>query len=146
MPRKRKSETPTTEKEPASAIAVAEPDHQEKIEEIPGFADRVGHQSERVAAPDPFKIAGDYLAGVHLFESRQDRQMAIKFDDKPGLAVIDKLKDSGYRWNPDDRVWAHPVRLDSAMTTRIEAERLYQDVRQMLRRDKGIEAAQDVSF
>lgn len=111
----------------------------------PSFAERVG-QRKFVAAPDPFGIAGDYLAGVRLFESKQDRQMALKFEDKPSQAVIDKLKEAGYRWNPVDRIWAHPVRSDSAMSTRIEAERLYQEVRQMIRQEKGIETSQEVPF
>lgn len=72
--------------------------------------------------------------------------MAIKFDDKPSQPVIDKLKEAGYRWNPADRVWTHQVRQDSAMTTRIEAERLYQEVRQMIRQEKGIEAGQEIPF
>jgi hypothetical protein len=92
-----------------------------------------------VAAPDPFGIAGDYVAGVHLFESRQDRQMAIKFDEKPGQPVLDRLKEAGYRWNPSERVWTHPVRQASAMSTRIEAKRLFQDIRESIRHEKGLE-------
>ena len=116
----------------------------------PSFADRVG-QRKWVSAPDPFGIATDNLAGVRLFESKRDRQMAIKFgegrpEDKPSQAVIDKMKDAGFRWNPADRIWAYPVRSESAMTTRIEAERLYQEVRQMIRQEKGIEAGQEVPF
>ncbi len=94
--------------------------------------------------PDPFGIAADYIAGVRLFESKQDRQMAIKFGDgspgdKPSQSVIELLKEAGYRWNPADRVWTHPVRSDSAMSTRIEAEWLYQEIRQMIRQEKEIE-------
>ena len=67
----------------------------------PSFAERVG-QRQRVSAADPFGIAKDNLAGVRLFESKRDRQMAIKFgegrpEDKPSQAVIDKLKEAGYR-------------------------------------------------
>ena len=89
---------------------------------------------------------GDYVAGVRLFESRRDRQMAIKFDEKPGQPVIDLLKASNYRWNPTEQIWAHPLRRDAAMGTRIDAERLYQEVRQMIREEKGIVAGQEVSF
>jgi hypothetical protein len=109
------------------------------------FADRVA-QTQRSAVPDPFGIAADYIAGVRLFESKQDRQMAIKFDDKPSQAVIDRMKEAGYRWNPVDRIWAHPIQPDSARTTRIEAEQLYQEVRQMIRKEKGFEAGQEVPF
>lgn len=111
----------------------------------PSFAERVG-QRQRVSTADPYGIAGDYLAGVRLFESKRDRQMAIKFEEKPSRAVLDKLTDAGYRWNPVDKIWAHTVRPESAMSTRIEAERLYQEVRQMIRQEKGIETSQEVPF
>ena len=32
------------------------------------------------------------------------------------------------------------------MSTRIEAERLYQNARQMIRQEKGIESAQEIPF
>ncbi len=116
----------------------------------PSFAERVG-QRKRVTAADPYLIAIDTLAGVRLFESKQDRQMAIKFgegrlEDKPNQEVIDTLKEAGYRWNPVDKIWVHPVRPDSAMATRIEAERLYQEVREMVRQQKGIDTSQEVPF
>jgi len=146
MSRKR---TPDQES-PETTTAVAEPSAPETQPEGQTFADRVG-QKKWVASPDPFGIAKDNVASVRLFESRQDRQMAIQFgegrpEDRPSQAVIDKMKEAGFRWNPSDRIWAHPLRSDSAMSTRIEAERLYQQVRQMIRQEKGIEAAQDVPF
>jgi len=133
-----------------TTTAVAEPPAAETKPEGQNFADRVG-QRKWVSAPDPFGIATDHLAGVRLFESKQDRQMAIKFgdgrpEDKPSQAVIDRMKEAGFRWNPAARIWAHPVRPESAMRTRIEAERLYQEVRQMIRQEKGIEAGQEIPF
>jgi hypothetical protein len=152
--------TPTEERpEPETVTAVAEPPIPETtttIAEPPisdtngkSFADRVGQRQWR-PAPDPFGIATDYIAGVRLFESKQDRQMAIMFgdgspQDRPSQAVIDTMKSAGYRWNSADRIWAHLVRPESARTTRIEAERLYQDVCKMIRLEKGIEAGPDIS-
>jgi hypothetical protein len=133
-----------------TTTAVAEPPADAAKAEGRSFAERVG-QRNRATAPDPFGIATDNLAGVRLFESKRERQMAIKFgegrpEDKPSQAVIEKLKDAGYHWNPTDRIWAHPVGGDSAMSTRIEAERLYQEVRQMIRKEKGIESGPEVPF
>jgi hypothetical protein len=153
MPRKRKSDqTPETE----TTAAVAEPgpaandNTPAANDNQPSFAERVG-QKQRPSAPDPFGIAGDYVAGVRLFESKQDRQMAIKFgegrpEDKPSQAVIDKLKDAGYRWNPTHKIWTYPVGGDSALRTRIDAERLYQQIRTMIREEKGIAPGQEVPF
>ncbi len=146
MPRKRTPDQPTTETETTTNTAVSEPVAEQNSEQRPSFVERLGERNNRIAAPDPFGIASDFAAGVRLFESRQDRLMAIKFDEKPNQEVIDKLKDSDFRWNPRDKVWVHPIRVESARTTRIEAERLYQEVRQMIRQDKGIESGQEVPF
>jgi len=156
MSRKRKSdqeptpETGTIVAEPPAAETATEPPSAEPNGDCKSFADRVG-QKKWVAAPDPFGIAKDNVAGVRLFESREDRQMAIKFGDgspeqKPSQAVIDRIKEAGYRWNPSDRIWVHPVRSEFAMATRIDAEKLYQEVRQMIRQEKGIETGQDIRF
>lgn len=111
----------------------------------PSFAERVGQKKGNTSS-DPFGIAGDYLAGVRLFESRRDHQMALKFDEKPSQAVIGKLKEAGYRWNPNDMIWTQAVWPATAMTTRIKAERLYQEVRQMVRSEKGIEIGPEIPF
>lgn len=171
MPRKRKSDdTPSNDNtnvtldSPAAetGTAVAEPPASAPAEataaeppvaELAGgrsFAEKVG-QKQRATIPDPFGIATDNLAGVRLFESRQDRQVAIKFgdggpDSKPSQAVLNRMKEAGYRWNPSHKVWTHPLRADSAMSTRIEAEQLYQEVRQMIREERGIEPDQGVPF
>ncbi len=144
MSRKRTPDQQSTETTtPTETPAAAEAPAAEAKPQGQSFADRVG-QKQRPAMPDPFGIAADYIAGVRLFESKQDRQMAIKFGDgspgdKPSQSVIELLKEAGYRWNPADRVWTHPVRSDSAMSTRIEAEWLYQEIRQMIRQEKEIE-------
>ncbi|HVX13327.1 MAG TPA: hypothetical protein VHC22_19235 [Pirellulales bacterium] len=162
MPRKRKT---TTQEEPpadttssTTSTAVAEPQlgiieppagipeqASERTENRPSFAERVGQRKGPIQ-PDPFGIAGDYLAGVRLFESRRDHQMALKFNEKPSQAVIDKLKEAGYRWNPADMIWAQPVWPATAMSTRIKAERLYQEVRQMIRAEKGMEDSPEIPF
>ena len=151
MSRKRTPDQQSTETT-TTAVAetpAAEPPAAEANADGQGFADKVG-QRKWVAAPDPFGIATDKLAGVSLFESKQDRQMAIMFgegrpEDKPSQAVIDRMKEAGYRWNPADRIWAYPVRSESAMSTRIEAESLYQEVCKMIRQEKGIEAGPETS-
>ena len=128
-----------------TGTAVAEPPATEASANKPTFAERVG-QRKWVAAPDPFGIDGDYLAGVRLLESKRDRQMALRFEEKPSKEVIDKLKDAGYHWNPVDRIWAHPVREDSAHTTRVEATDLYKAVVLMIRQERGIEAGPEIPF
>jgi len=148
MSRKR---TPDQEPPSENTTAVTDPPATEPTAEGQSFAEKVG-QKKWPAAPDPFRIASDNLAGVRLYENKRDRVMAIQFgegrqEDKPSQAVIDMLKEGGYRWNPREKVWTHPVKHDSAMSTRIEAEWLYQEIRTMIRQEKGIEAsAPEVPF
>jgi hypothetical protein len=151
MPRKRKPTQPTKEADSTTTTMTVEPPVETPAEPLPvepptTFVERLGERSSRPVMPDPFLIALDNTAGVRLFENRQSRVVAIKFDEKPAQAVTDVLKDAGFRWNPADRVWTQPVRGDSAMATRIDAERLYQEVRQMIRQDKGTDTGQDIPF
>lgn len=155
MSRKRKpdqestSTTTTETTTPEVSTAVAEPpaavndNLPAANDNRPSFAERVG-QRNRVAAPDPFVIAADHVVGVRLYESKRDRQMAIKFEEKPSRAVLDKMRDEGWVWKQADKIWAHAITPDSAATTRIKAERLYQEVCQMIRQEIG--AGQDISF
>jgi hypothetical protein len=154
MPRKRTPDKPTTDTETQpvtetpteAATATAEPPQAEVPQQTQSFVERLQQQRGRVFPPDPFGIAGDYIAGVRLFENRKDRLMVIKFEERPSADVLNRLKDSGFRWNPRDQVWVHPIRQESARTTRIEAERLYQEVRDMIRQEKGIESGQEIPF
>ena len=134
---------------PETATAVAEPSADAGPDQR-SFAERVGKRKP-VSTADPFEIAVDAAAGVRFFESSRDRQVAIKFgegrpEDKPSQAVIDRMKEAGYRWNPADRIWAFPVLTESAMSTRIEAKRLYNDVCQMIRQEKSIDTQPDLPF
>ena len=162
MSRKRKSgqeppaETPTPVAEPP---AVETPAPEPPALELPlpepkaepkSFVERVG-QRTWAPDPDPFPIATDNIAGVRLFLSKRDKQMAIMFGDgspegKPSQAVIDKMKEAGWKWNSEDRIWAHKFTPETARRTHIEAEKLFQEVRQMIRQEKGIEATQDIHF
>ena len=150
MPRKSKSKQPVQGTETGATTAVLEAQPETSVEpqadttaepepmtvadpappeQTPTFVERISERSGRPAMPDPFLIALDNAAGIHLFENRQRRVMAIKFDEKPNQPVIDMIKEAGFGWNPKDRVWTKPVRGDSAVSTRIDAERLYQEIR-----------------
>jgi len=144
--RKRTPTDPPTE----NPTAVAEPPVDEPKPEGQSFADKVGKR-KWVPDPDPFPIASDNVAGVRLFQSIRDQQMAIMFgdgrpEDKPSQAVIDRVMEAGFKWKSADRIWAHPFTPESARRTHIEAEKLYQELRKMIRQEKGIEATPDIPF
>lgn len=112
----------------------------------PTFVERLTRQRNPGIASDPFGIAGDYEAGVRLFENRRERLMVIKFEQKPSTEVLSRLKDSGFRWNPREQVWVHPIYPDEARRIRIEAERTYQAARQMIREDRGLGENAQIPF
>jgi hypothetical protein len=128
---------------PADPVAAEQPVAEGAVRR--SFADRVG-QKQQPSAPDPFAIATDAAAGVKLYESKQDRQMAIKFAEKPSQAVLDKMREARWQWKQADRIWARPVNPGSALSTRIEAEQLFQEVRKMVRQEKGLEPGPEVPF
>lgn len=115
-------------------------------ESQPSFVEKLARQRNPGIVPDPFGIAGDYVVGVRLFEDRRDRLMAIKFEQKPSAEVLTRMKDSGFRWNPRDQVWVHPIYPDQARQIRIEAERTYQDVCQMIRQERGLGDSPEIPF
>jgi hypothetical protein len=148
-PDQKSAETTTTETTtPETSTAVAEvpaanDNRPAANDNQPGFAERVG-QRKRVSTADPYMIAIDPVIGVRLFESKQDRQMAIKFDEKPSRAVLDRMHDAGWVWKQADKIWAHAITPETAASTRIKAERLYQEVCKMIRQEIG--AGQEVPF
>jgi hypothetical protein len=171
MPRKRKSndtpstdktnvmsdspttETPTAVAEPPPsppAAAAAEPQAGEKAEGR-SFAERVGRKESWKPTPDPFPVASDRLAGVRLYVSEQDGQVAIKFGDgspadKPSEDVIDKMRQAGFDFDWDHRIWRHRFDDETRRQVGIKGEQLYQQVRQMIREERGIAPGQEMPF
>lgn len=104
-------------------------------------------ETARKFAPDPFTIANDIAAGVTLREHRRFRRAEIEFaDGKPSQEVIDKLKADHFQWHPQDKLWVRPVKGEDAMATRIEAERTYREIAEMLRQEKGISGIEKPGF
>jgi len=146
----RKELTPDNQPEVETTTAVAEPPAADASQGSQSFVSRFVRR-QKSAAPDPFGIATDFEAGVRLLESKRDRQMAFKFgegrpEDKPSQAVIDLLKAGDYRWNPRDRIWAHPVRQENATITRVEAGWLFDEIRHLIREEKGLDTGKGVPF
>ena len=88
---------------PETSTAVADSSAEDVGADQPSFAERVGRKKP-VSVADPFEVAVDTAAGVRLFESKRDRQVAIKFgegrpEDKPSQEIIERLKQAGFRWN-----------------------------------------------
>jgi hypothetical protein len=130
MPRHKSAKT----SEPPATTSAPEPERAPGNEQ----AGTTTAQPAKRKLADPFSIARDYQAGVELLESRRFRQMQIKFDKKPFTAVLDAIRAEGYGWRNQDKAWTKQMSQETAMQTRIDAERLYQQVADMLCQEKGI--------
>lgn len=151
QPQTANTESPYDSASEMTGTAVMEPPVTPKQEtgndqSQPSFVEKLARQRNPGIVPDPFGIAGDYQAGVRLFENRRDRLMVIKFEQKPSSDVLTRMKDGGFRWNPRDQVWVHPIYQEQARQIRIEAERTYQDVCQMIRQERGLGSSPEIPF
>lgn len=62
----------------------------------------------------------------------------IKFSEKPSAEVIRLLRDSGFDWNGQQKEWERPVRFETRQQDRLNADRVFDDACQMIRKERGI--------
>ena len=82
-------------------------------------------------------LATDKAAGMRLFANHESRKMAIVFDKKPGEGIRQMLKDAGWRWSQRENAWEKPVRWDTRVRDRMEAERLFDGIAALVRAEAG---------
>jgi hypothetical protein len=87
-----------------------------------------------------FGSFGDFGAGVHLIEDRQNRRMTIQFQEKPSEAVraLMKGEEYGFKFDAGDQVWYKRIDPAKPRQSREEAEELAYLVAKMVREEKGL--------
>lgn len=142
MPRRKSTTTPPQDTHQTEAPPQVPEQQPVQAEQAPSPSPTTSPEAPPAPAkrqiPDPFGIAKDYLAGIQLLESHRYRQMQIRFDEKPSQAAIDAVKEAGFRWNGQEKVWVKPIQPATAMQTRIDSERLFKDVAEQIRQEKGV--------
>jgi hypothetical protein len=94
-----------------------------------------------------FPVWTDAEAGVHLIEDRQNRRMAIKFDEKPGETVRGILKEQhGYRFDGENQLWYKRMNPATPRQDREEAEQLAFSAANLIREEKGLEQKKSFSL
>jgi hypothetical protein len=88
---------------------------------------------------DPFQLAHDNLAGARLLESRKRYEMLLAFEEKPTPEVLDKVKEHGFRWNNQEKLWTLKIGRDTANQDRMNGQRAYRAVADMIRAERGHE-------
>lgn len=122
-----KTESKTDAKVKAQPQAPAWPAESPKAEE-----------QRKYKYPQKFEWIRDNVAGFTLAEDRRFRQIQIAFAERPNDEVIDLLQDDGFRWRPEDRVWTKQIDREAPAQSRIDAERMANDLSELIREQKGI--------
>ena len=93
--------------------------------------------------PNPRHWAHDSNAGVEYRTHREPYEAQLAFKDKPSPEVLALLKDNGFRWNNQDKIWTRPVGYNSQAQDRLVAQRVYRDAVDLILEEKGLAPERD---
>lgn len=135
IPRKRNPGDENADAEESAAAATIDTPEPE----VDGSPAAGAGKKQYTPTADPFQFAHDNLAGVRLLESRKHREMQLAFKEKPSKQVIDKAKEFGFRWNNQEKLWALRLNASTANQDRIDGQRAFREIVDMIRDERGIE-------
>jgi len=96
--------------------------------------------------PNPRAWETNNEAGVEYRTRSDPYEAQLMFREKPSQAVIDYVKNQGFRWNGQDKVWVRPIRFETREQDRLIARRAYDEVVKMALKEKGISTDAEVAF
>jgi hypothetical protein len=103
------------------------------------------HGEQRTRHADPLPFASITLGEsnnapkMRLFRSQRFQQMALQFDEKPDVKYTEMLREAGYRWRGDDKVWTRQINRTEKWKSHADAERIFSEIGNSIRADKGLE-------
>jgi hypothetical protein len=115
-------------------------------------AHHADQEPRRSLQPDPMPIETITLGDTNdapkmrLFRNQRFNQMAIQLDEKPDAKYTGMLRDAGFRWRQDDKVWTKQMPREEKWKTQADAERLFRDIANGIRADRGFEPVQAVGM
>jgi hypothetical protein len=86
-------------------------------------------------------IMSDRQAGVRFYFNYERHRGEISFEAKPSQEVRDFLTQNGYQWKPEAKVWTIPIRFEQREQGRLHAKKIFHQVAELIRMEKGIEPA-----
>lgn len=75
---------------------------------------------------------------MHLGRSNGFQQMQLRFDEKPDAETIQKLRDAGWKYRGQEKVWSLQLDPEARATTQLNAERLFSEIGNAIRAGKGL--------
>src|SRR5579863_4449571 len=104
-----------------------------------GIEREPGDEAARRPIPNPMRWTNDNAAGVEYATSREPYEAQIRFQDgKPSEQVRQHLKDNGFSWKPQEKIWARPIKFSSKAQDEETGRRVSAKVIAMIREEKGI--------
>jgi hypothetical protein len=97
-----------------------------------------GDEKQYPPEPNPRTWAENMQVGVQLRTRREPFEAELAFQDKPSQGVIDFVKDNGFRWNREAKVWSRPVGYSTQAQDRLIASRTYHKAVEMILKEKGL--------
>jgi hypothetical protein len=100
--------------------------------------------------PDPFPLMTLSLGAkkdspkMTLFRSNKLNQVAIRFDEKPEEEHRLRLREAKWKWREDEGVWTKQMDRERRATSQVEAERLFTEIGEAIRAERGLSGRTDV--
>jgi hypothetical protein len=116
----------TNDGEPAIGDAAARP-----------FAERAGNEKK----VDRASMMSDPIARVRFTFDYANHRGVIRFDEKPSAEILAIMNESGYKFDRESTEWRYPIHFASREQDRVHAKRVFHEVAEGLRIEKGVEPA-----
>ena len=81
---------------------------------------------------------------MRLYRSNRLNQMAIGFDERPDPPYRTRLREDGWRWREDEGVWTKQLNRERRAAGQLQAERLFTEISDAIRADRGLEPPRGV--
>jgi hypothetical protein len=101
------------------------------------FAERVGNEKK----VDRASLMSDPLAGVRFTFDYANHRGVIRFDEAPSPEILAIMNESGYKFDRPSTEWRYPIRFTSREQDRLHSKKIYHQVAEGLRIEKGLEPA-----
>lgn len=82
---------------------------------------------------------------MRLLRSNRFKQMQIAFDEKPDEQYRARLHEAGWRWRQAEGLWTVQLEPEHKWRTHADAERLFTEIGNAIRADRGLEPVQQLN-
>jgi hypothetical protein len=99
-----------------------------------------GQETKPIEQQKLLILAKDASLGMELRENREAQHFELAFTEPPPADAREQIRNAGFRWMASHQMWVKPIRVEEANKAKVEMERLYRRVLDIIgtnRRDEG---------